>query len=759
MSRKSSESTVEIPSFDPIRAGLQQIYSEINDPKFSCNQFVALYDLIYNFSTYKGSLNDSSHSSSFILYMELKNFLETFVTEKLAPPVQNTLSNPAEFFNAYQTSWDSYTRFTRIVDNVFQYLNRYIVEKGYEDGVQILSNEVVCLQAWQKKLFNTLFASVKEPFEEVLAGERYSKQLPANVALVAFIQSTIVMENQLDLGRDSATVELDFYRKTSENLYIESMKRFYADFYSHFLESNPFEAIVAVMNEMMDLEEERIQFYLHPSSTAAAKSVLYAVTLDKYSNELKQLLTNHVLNYNLPALNLFYKTICRYEGFMDQFISPIEIVLKECFGKYYLDASASKETVEHLAKLFFDTSLGMYNKYKVEMIEKAMNNDYSLATGADNALKYAFNKNSITTDSTQSSENLAKYSDLLLKKSSKPLEEGLNYRARISELICLFRYLEEKDVFQQHFSRYLSRRLINGTVESEELETEMINKLQEVCGIEFVAKFQKMISDNALGKELNSGFTGSSFYNQTDGYYQVLCMGTWPLSVAEQDQSFVPATQVSESFKQFYDYYVQRHSGRKLIWLPQYSRGEVQANFGSNSYTLQVSLYQATILSLFNGTDKLSFAEIQQATHLSVETLACVMEIFLKSKIFIGHQCSVDNFDSIKNGSFEINSSFTSKKVRINLNAPLRTEAKLDREKAIKSVEEDRTILIQAAIVRIMKAKKTLKHVNLVNETIQELQSKFVPQVADIKRSIETLIEREYLERSKESHDVLVYLA
>ncbi len=93
------------------------------------------------------------------------------------------------------------------------------------------------------------------------------------------------------------------------------------------------------------------------------------------------------------------------------------------------------------------------------------------------------------------------------------------------------------------------------------------------------------------------------------------------------------------------------------------------------------------------------------------------------------------------------------------MNAPLRTEAKLDREKAIKSVEEDRTILIQAAIVRIMKAKKTLKHVNLVNETIQELQSKFVPQVADIKRSIETLIEREYLERSKESHDVLVYLA
>jgi cullin 1 len=60
-------------------------------------------------------------------------------------------------------------------------------------------------------------------------------------------------------------------------------------------------------------------------------------------------------------------------------------------------------------------------------------------------------------------------------------------------------------------------------------------------------------------------------------------------------------------------------------------------------------------------------------------------------------------------------------------------------------------------MVRIMKARKRMKHQQLVSETIQQIKSRFVPKVADIKRCIEILLDKEYLERLQD--DELGYLA
>lgn len=56
-----------------------------------------------------------------------------------------------------------------------------------------------------------------------------------------------------------------------------------------------------------------------------------------------------------------------------------------------------------------------------------------------------------------------------------------------------------------------------------------------------------------------------------------------------------------------------------------------------------------------------------------------------------------------------------------------------------------------------MKSRKKMKHVQLVQETINQIKSRFTPKIADIKKSIDQLIEKEYLERIEE--DQLGYLA
>lgn len=62
------------------------------------------------------------------------------------------------------------------------------------------------------------------------------------------------------------------------------------------------------------------------------------------------------------------------------------------------------------------------------------------------------------------------------------------------------------------------------------------------------------------------------------------------------------------------------------------------------------------------------------------------------------------------------------------------------------------TAQIDAAIVRVMKTRKSLSHKLLVSELLTQL--KFPMKQSDLKKRIESLIDREYLERDRENPNV-----
>ena len=60
--------------------------------------------------------------------------------------------------------------------------------------------------------------------------------------------------------------------------------------------------------------------------------------------------------------------------------------------------------------------------------------------------------------------------------------------------MMLFKYIDDKDVFQSFYMTKLSKRLIHGVSATNEAEAGMISKLKEACGFEYTNKLQRMFT-------------------------------------------------------------------------------------------------------------------------------------------------------------------------------------------------------------------------------------------------------------------------
>ena len=66
---------------------------------------------------------------------------------------------------------------------------------------------------------------------------------------------------------------------------------------------------------------------------------------------------------------------------------------------------------------------------------------------------------------------------------------------------------------------------------------------------------------------------------------------------------------------------------------------------------------------------------------------------------------------------------------------------------------------LDAAIVRIMKANKTMTYEKIKTATIEAVKSHFAPQVGLIKQRVDYLVEAEYLERDRAERNKFHYVA
>ncbi|KAH6619462.1 Cullin [Chaetomium sp. MPI-SDFR-AT-0129] len=386
----------------------------------------------------------------------------------------------------------------------------------------------------------------------------------------------------------------------------------------------------------------------------------------------------------------------------------------------------------------------------------------------------------------RSSEFVSLFIDDSLKRGLKGKSDE-DVEVVLQKAIILLRYLADRDMFERYHQKHLARRLLHNKSEIH-IEKELVRRMRGELGNHFTTKFEGMFKDMELSKDLTENYRdhvrnlGDADVKSDLGIH-VLTTNNWPPEVmnrtaAQEDGGgraeciFPPA--IKRLQESFFKYYLKDRSGRVLTWVASAGSADIKCVFpkipGKESgplskerrYELNVSTYGMIVLELFNGLAddaSLSFEEIQAKTNIPpsdlIRTLGS-LSIPPKSRVLAKEPMSKNVKPTDK---FAFNAQFVSKTIKIKapvISSTSKVEDNDERKETERKNDQTRAHVVDAAIVRIMKQRKELSHTQLTTEVIGQLAGRFKPEVSMIKKRIEDLLTREYLERV-EGSDISAY--
>lgn len=367
------------------------------------------------------------------------------------------------------------------------------------------------------------------------------------------------------------------------------------------------------------------------------------------------------------------------------------------------------------------------------------------------------------TNNSKVGEMIAKYIDMLLRGGLKAVPRSLASDAKdrdaaekqgqsstgdedaeldrqLEQGLELFRFIEGKDVFEAFYKKDLARRLLMARSASQDAERNMLAKLKAECGFSFTHNLEQMFKDQELARDEMIAYKQSlSNTSKTtmDLQVNVLSSAAWP---TYPDVDVKLPEEVAKHLEKYDRHYKHKHSGRKLAWKHSLAHSIVKAHFNKGTKELLVSAFQAIVLVLFNDVEtgeNLSYTDISTATGLvdaelqrTLQSLACA-----KFRILTKHP---KGRDVNPTDTFTVNTAFTDPKYRIKINQIQLKETKEENKETHERVYQDRQYETQAAIVRIMKSRKTMTHPNLVAEVIDQTKKRGMVELSEIKKNIES---------------------
>ncbi|NXP10128.1 CUL4B protein, partial [Thinocorus orbignyianus] len=681
-----------------------------------------LYQAVENLCSYKISAN---------LYKQLRQICEDHIKAQI-----HQFREYPFFFCCWQVKtvlflkkidkcWQDHCRQMIMIRSIFLFLDRtYVLQNSmlpsiWDMGLELFRTHIISDQKVQNKTIDGILLLI----ERERNGEAIDRSL---------LRSLLSMLSDLQIYQDSF-----------EHRFLEETNRLYAAEGQRLMQEREVPEYLHHVNKRLEEEADRIITYLDQSTQKPLIATVEKQLLGEHLTAILQKGLNHLLDENrIQDLSLLYQLFSRVRGGVQVLLQHWIEYIKAFGSTIVINPEKDKTMVQELLDF----------KDKVDHIIDVcfLKNEKFV-----NAMKEAF-ETFINKRPNKPAELIAKYVDSKLRAGNKEATDE-ELEKMLDKIMIIFRFIYGKDVFEAFYKKDLAKRLLVGKSASVDAEKSMLSKLKHECGAAFTSKLEGMFKDMELSKDIMIQFKQYMQNQNVPGNIEltvnILTMGYWPTYVPMEVHLPPEMVKLQEIFKTFY---LGKHSGRKLQWQSTLGHCVLKAEFKEGKKELQVSLFQTLVLLMFNEGEEFSLEEIKQATGIedgelrrTLQSLACG-----KARVLTKSPKGKDVEDGDK---FTCNDDFRHKLFRIKINQIQMKETVEEQASTTERVFQDRQYQIDAAIVRIMKMRKTLSHNLLVSEVYNQL--KFPVKPADLKKRIESLIDRDYMERDKENPNQYNYIA
>ncbi|NXC30917.1 CUL4A protein, partial [Campylorhamphus procurvoides] len=682
-----------------------------------------LYQAVENLCSYKVSAT---------LYKQLRQVCEEHVKAQILqfreyPFVVHRRDSldSVLFLKKINKCWQDHCRQMIMIRSIFLFLDRtYVLQNSmlpsiWDMGLELFRNHIISDKQVQTKTIDGILLLI----ERERNGEAVDRSL---------LRSLLSMLSDLQV-----------YKESFEQRFLEETNCLYAAEGQRLMQEREVPEYLHHVNKRLEEEGDRVITYLDHSTQKPLIACVEKQLLGEHLSAILQKGLDNLLDENrISDLTQTYQLFSRVKGGQQILLQHWSEYIKNFGTTIVVNPEKDKDMVQEL--LDFKDKVDHIIEVCFQKNEKFIN-----------LMKESF-ETFINKRPNKPAELIAKYVDSKLRAGNKEATDEELERI-LDKIMIIFRFIHGKDVFEAFYKKDLAKRLLVGKSASVDAEKSMLSKLKHECGAAFTSKLEGMFKDMELSKDVMVQFK-QYMQNQSDPgnidlTVNILTMGYWPTYTPMEVHLNSEMIKLQEVFKTFY---LGKHSGRKLQWQTTLGHAVLKAEFKEGKKEFQVSLFQTLVLLMFNEGDEFSFEEIKMATGVedselrrTLQSLACG-----KARVLIKNPKGKDVEDGDK---FIFNGDFKHKLFRIKINQIQMKETVEEQVSTTERVFQDRQYQIDAAIVRIMKMRKTLGHNLLVSELYNQL--KFPVKPGDLKKRIESLIDRDYMERDKDNPNQYHYVA